>query len=66
MKRLNPLYIISLFITILVISIFLLNEEKNILKEKTEELNAIQLKEKEYKSLKNYWNNEKYVNDNMD
>ena len=66
MKRLNPLYIISLFITILVISIFLLNEEKNILKEKTEELNAIQLKAKEYKSLKNSWNNEKYANDTLD
>ena len=46
MKRLNPLYIISLFITILVISIFLLNEEKNILKEKTEELNANTIKAK--------------------
>ncbi len=66
MKRLNPLYIISLFITILVISIFLLNEEKTILKEKTEELNAIQLKAKEYKNLKNSWNNEKYVNDTLD
>ena len=66
MKRLNPLYIISLFITILVISIFLLNEEKSILKEKTEELNAIQLKAKEYKSLKNSWNNEKYANDTLD
>lgn len=66
MKRLNPLYIISLFITILVISIFLLNEEKNILKEKTEELNAIQLKTKEYTSLKNSWNNEKYANDTLD
>lgn len=66
MKRLNPLYIISLFITILVISIFLLSQEKNILKEKTEELNAIQLKRKEYKSLKNSWNNEKYANDTLD
>ena len=66
MKRLNPLYIISLFITILVISIFLLSKEKNILKEKTEELNAIQLKTKEYTSLKNSWNNEKYANDTLD
>jgi hypothetical protein len=66
MKRLNPLYIISLFITILVISVFLLNEEKSILKEKTEKLNEIQLKAKEYKSLKNSWNNEKYANDTLD
>ena len=66
MKRLNPLYIISLFITILVISIFLLSQEKNILKVKTEELNAIQIKAKENKSLKNTCNNEKYVNDTLD
>ena len=37
MKRLNPLYIISLFMTILFISIFLLSEQKDLLKEKTEE-----------------------------
>lgn len=66
MRRLNPLYIISLFVTILVISIFLLNEQKNILKGKTEELNEIQVKAKEYKSLKNSWNNEKYANETLD
>ena len=66
MKRLNPLYIISLFITILIISVLLLNQEKSILKEKTDELKEIQLKAKEYKSLKNSWNNEKYANDTLD
>ena len=66
MKRLNPLYIISLFMTILFISIFLLSEQKDLLKEKTEELNQIQIKAKEYKSLKNSWNNEKYANETLD
>ena len=66
MKRLNPLYIISLFMTILFISIFLLSEQRDLLKEKTEELNQIQIKAKEYKSLKNSWNNEKYANETLD
>lgn len=66
MKRLNPLYIISLFITIVIISIFLLQEEKVNFKEKNQELLDYKIKAKEYKNLKESWTNEKFVNSNLE
>lgn len=66
MKRLNPLYVILLFLTILIISIFLLNKEKNNFKEKSQEYSTFKIKAKEYKNLKEQWLNEKFVNETLD
>jgi hypothetical protein len=66
MKRLNPLYIISLFITIFFISVFLLQQEKDNFKQKSYELIDYKIKSKEYKNLKDNWTNEKFVNDSLD
>lgn len=66
MKRLNPLYLISLFITIVIISVFLLQQEKINFKEKNQELLDYKVKAKEYKSLKESWTNEKFVNSSLE
>lgn len=66
MKRLNPLYVILLFLTILIISIFSLNKEKNNFKEKSQEYSTFKIKAKEYKNLKEQWLNEKFVNETLD
>ena len=66
MKRLNPLYVILLFLTILIISIFSLNKEKNNFKEKSQEYSTFKIKAKEYKNLKDQWLNEKFVNETLD
>ena len=66
MKRLNPLYIISLFATIFIISIFTLNKEKENFKEQSEQLNVYTIKAKEYKNLKESWTNKDFVNSNLD
>ena len=65
MKRLNPLYIISLFATIFIISIFTLNKEKENFKEQSEQLNVYTIKAKEYKNLKESWTNKDFVNSNL-
>lgn len=66
MKRLNPLYIISLFITIFFISVFLLQQEKDNFKQKSHEFLDYKIKAKEYKDLKDNWTNEKFVNNSLD
>lgn len=66
MKRLNPLYIISLFITIFFISVFLLQQEKDNFKQKSHEFFNYKIKAKEYKNLKSNWTNEKFVNNSLD
>ena len=66
MKRLNPLYLISLFITIVIISVFLLQQEKMNFKEKNQELLDYKVKAKEYKNLKESWTNEKFVNSSLE
>lgn len=66
MKRLNPLYIISLFITIFFISVFLLQQEKDNFKQKSGEFLDYKVKAKEYKNFKDNWTNEKFVNNSLD
>ena len=66
MNRLNPLYILGLFLTIVFISFFSLSNEKNLYKEKVEESTQLEQKSKEYKSLTNVWKNEEYVNKTVD
>jgi len=66
MKRINPLYLIALSLTILFISFYVLNNEKIILIEKKNELNLIIKKAKDYKLYKESWNNEIFVSKTLD
>jgi len=66
MKRINPLYLIALSLTILFISFYVLNNEKIILIEKKDELNLIIKKAKDYKLYKESWNNEIFVSKTLD
>lgn len=66
MNRLNPLYIILLFLTIVFLSFFILNEEKNSFEGKVKELALIQVKTKDFKELKSSWSNKDFVNTNLD
>lgn len=61
MKRLNPLYIVLLFITILFISYWQLNNVKEEFASKNSEFENIQIKAKEYTSLKSQWSNKEYA-----
>jgi len=62
MNRLNPLYIIALFATVLFLSFYLLKNEVSTYNDKNTQFNKIQVKAKEFKEYKAYWNNEQYVN----
>ena len=66
MNRINPLYLIALTVTILFISLYSLNNEKTTFIEKKEELKLIQEKSKDYKSYKESWNNEAFVDKTID
>ena len=66
MKRLNPLYIILLFVTIVFISFFMLNEEEKNFNEKIKNLNSFESKTKDFKELKTSWSNKEFVNSNLD
>ena len=66
MNRINPLYLIALTLTILFISLYSLNNQKTIFTEKKEELKVIQEKSKNYKSYKESWNNESFVDKTID
>jgi len=62
MKRLNPLYLLALFATVVFISFFLLNEESKQYSEKVREFNNLQVKAKEYRDFKSSWDNKSFVN----
>lgn len=66
MNRLNPLYIILLFATILFLSFYTTSNEKKLYLEKINEVKSLQIKALEFKSLVNSWTNEKYINSNLD
>lgn len=66
MNRLNPLYIIMFFLTLVFISFFSLSNEKKNYFEKTKELKDLELKAKEYSTLSTQWKNEKFVNKTLD
>ena len=65
MNRLNPLYVILLFITITFISFYLFSNEKSLYSEKIEEAKNLQIKALEFKNLVNSWTNEKYINSTL-
>ena len=66
MNRLNPLYIILLFTTILFLSFYTTSNEKSLYLEKINEVKSLQTKALEFKSLVNSWTNEKYINSTLD
>lgn len=66
MNKVNPLYIIALFVTIVFISFFLLQNQKDEYSSKLEELNIIEYKVKQYKEYKSNWDNESFVNKTLD
>ena len=66
MNRINPLYLIALTLTILFISLYLLNKEKTQVLEKKAELNSITQKAKDYKLYKESWTNEMFVSKTLD
>lgn len=65
MNRLNPLYVILLFITITFISFYSSSNEKSLYSEKIEEAKNLQIKALEFKNLVNSWTNEKYINSTL-
>lgn len=66
MNRINPLYLIALALTFLFISFYLLNNKKLVFIEKKDELVSMEEKAKKYKSYKESWTNEKFVDKTID
>ena len=66
MNRLNPLYIILLFVTITFLSFYVTSNEKKSYIEKLDEIKVVQTKAFEFKSLASTWTNEKYINNTLD
>lgn len=66
MNRLNPLYIILLFITIVFLSFYSISNEKNAYYKKVEETKQLEIKALEFKNSVNAWTSEKYVNNILD
>ena len=66
MNRLNPLYLVVLFLTLVFISFFSLSNEKKLYLEKVDESRLFEQKASEYQSLISYWKNEKFINKTID
>lgn len=66
MNRLNPLYIILLFITIVFLSFYSISNGKNDYYKKVEETKELEIKAFEFKNSVNTWTSEKYVNNILD
>ncbi len=66
MNRLNPLYLILLFITIVFLSFYSTSNKKELYFEKVLEVKNLQQKALEFKTLTNTWINEKFVNNTID
>jgi uncharacterized protein YktA (UPF0223 family) len=66
MNRLNPLYIILLFITIVLLSFYSISNEKKAYYKKVEETKQLEIKALEFKNLVNAWTSEKYINSTLD
>ncbi len=66
MNRLNPLYIILLFVTFAFLSFYISSNQKETYIEKLNEVKILQAKALEFKSLVNTWTNEKYINNTLD
>lgn len=66
MNRLNPLYIILLFITIVFLSFYSISNEKKNYYKKVEETKQLESKALEFKNSVNTWTSERYVNNILD
>ena len=66
MKRLNPLYIILLFVTFAFLSFYISSNQKEAYIEKLNEVKNLQIKALEFRNLVNTWRNEKYINSTLD
>ncbi len=66
MKRLNPLYIILLFVTFAFLSFYTSSNQKEAYIEKLNEVKNLQIKALEFRNLVNTWRNEKYINSTLD
>lgn len=66
MNRLNPLYMILLFVTIAFLSFYISTNQKETYIEKLNEVKILQSKALEFKSLVNTWTSEKYINNTLD
>jgi hypothetical protein len=66
MNRLNPIYIILLFITIVFLSFYSISNEKTAYYKKIQETKHLETKALEFKNLVNTWTNEKYINITLD
>jgi hypothetical protein len=66
MKRLNPLYLVLLSVSIFLLSLFLLRQEKELVNKQQKEYELLSLKSKEYMNLKSTWDNEEYVLKTLD
>ena len=66
MNRLNPLYLILLFVTIVFLSFYLIISEKKVFNYKVNESRDLQIKALEFKNLTTTWTNEKYINNILD
>lgn len=57
MNKINPLYILALMLTLVLLSFQQLNEQKNSFNEKAKEFESLKAKAKEYRNLSNSWAN---------
>lgn len=66
MRRLNPLYLIVLCLTITFISFYVLNNKKVELEDKKSEYLSFSQKSQDYKTLKSQWSNKNFANETID
>lgn len=66
MNRLNPLYIILLFITTVFLSFYSISNKKKNYYNKVEETKQLEIKALEFKNLLNAWTSQKYINSTLD
>lgn len=66
MKRLNPLYILALIITILIITFVSLNNKKDEYDSLNKSVNKLEQKAKSYRNSKDTWFNKKRVENKID
>ena len=66
MNRVNPLYLIALSFSILLVSFFLLINAKENYSNKITQINDIEVKASKYKEYKANWDNQKFVNKTLD
>lgn len=66
MNRLNPLYLIALCFSILLVSFFSLSSQKENYSDKLAQIADLEVKASKYKEYKSNWNNKQFVNKTLD